>query len=131
MSWCTGMVLNLKYMCTTGYIIKCLQRTNQKTVARAATIFIIGHCNYDGIKKLPNLVEVMKTKEKIGALNQDCETCIQGKFSQSRNKQPDRRATFIFELLHTDLTGPIDLVDINGHIYAITFTDDISSAVFV
>ena len=61
----------------------------------------------------------------------DCEICIQGKFSQSRNKQPDRHATFIFELVHTDLAGPMYPVNINGHRYAITFTDDFSSAVFV
>ena len=58
---------------------------------------ILGHCNYDDIKKLPNVVEGMKIKEKIGTLNKDCEICIQGKFSQTRNKQPDRRAKSIFE----------------------------------
>ena len=73
----------------------------------------------------------MKIKEKIGTLNKNCKICIQGKFSQSKNKQPDRGATFIFELVHSDLPGPIDPVDINGHRYAITFTDDFSSAVFV
>ena len=70
----------------------------------------------------------MKIKEKI---DKDCDICIQGNFSQSRNKQPNRCATFIFELVHTDLAGPIDPVDINGHRYAITFTNDFSSAVFV
>ena len=61
----------------------------------------------------------------------DYEICIQGKFSQSRNKQSDRCATSIFELVHTDLPGPINQVNINGHKYAITFTDAFSSAVFV
>ena len=60
-----------------------------------------------------------------------CEICIHGKFFQGRNKWPDRRATSIFELVHTDLAGPIDPVDINGHRYAITFPDNFSSAVFV
>ena len=41
---------------------------------------ILGHCNYDDIKKLPNVVEGMKIKEKIGTLNKDCEICIQRKF---------------------------------------------------
>ena len=73
----------------------------------------------------------MKIKEKIGTLNQDCEICIQGIFSQGRNKQSDWRATSIFELVQTDLAGPKDPININGHRYAITFTDDFSSAVFV
>ena len=34
-------------------------------------------------------------------------------------------------LVHTDLAGPRKPVDINTHIYAIIFTDDFSSAVFV
>ena len=92
---------------------------------------ILGHCNYDDIRKLPNVVKGMKIKEKIGTLNKNCEICIQGKFSQSRNRQPDRRAASTFELIHTDLAGPIELADINGHRYTLTFTDDFSGAVFV
>ena len=92
---------------------------------------ILGHCNYDDIRKLPNVVNGIKIKEKIGSLNKNCEICIQGKFSQSRNRQPDRRAVSTFELIHTDLAGPIEPADINGHIYAITFTDDFSGVIFV
>ena len=73
----------------------------------------------------------MKIKEKIGTLNKNYEICIQGKFSQSRYRQPDRRASSNFELIHTDLAGPIEPADINGHRYATTFTDDFSGAVFV
>ena len=72
-----------------------------------------------------------KLKKKIGTLNKNCEICIQGKFSQSRNRQPDRRAVSTFELIHTELAGPIEPADINGHRYATTFTDDFSGAIFV
>ena len=92
---------------------------------------ILGHCNNEDIRKLPNVVKGMKIKEKIGTLNKNCEICIQGKFSQSRNRQPDRRAASTFELIHTDLAGPIEPADINEHRYAITFTDDFSDAIFV
>ena len=92
---------------------------------------ILGHCNYDDIKKLPNGVKGRKIKEKIGTQDKDCEICLHGIFSQSRNKKLDRRATFIFELAHPDLVGPRDPIDINGHRYAITFTDHFFSAVFV
>ena len=73
---------------------------------------ILGHCNYDDIRKLPNAVKGMKIKEKIGTLNKNCEICIQGKFSQSRNRQPNRRAASTFKLIHTDLAGPIEPTDI-------------------
>ena len=92
---------------------------------------ILCHCNYDDIRKLPNVVKRMKIKEKIGTLNKNCEIYIQGNFFQSRNKQPDRRAAFTFELIHTDLAGSIESADINGHRYAITFTDGFSGAIFV
>ena len=91
---------------------------------------ILGHCNYDDIRKLPNVVKGMKIKEKIRTLNKNCEICIQGKIFQSRNRQPDRRAAFTFELIHTDLAGPIEPADMNGHRYAITFSDDFSCAIF-
>ena len=46
---------------------------------------ILGHCNYDDIRKLPNVVKGMKIKEKIGTLNKNCEICIQGKvFSEQK-----------------------------------------------
>ena len=92
---------------------------------------ILGHCNYDDIRKLPNVVKGMKIKEKIGTLNKNYEICIQGRFSQSRYRQPDRRAASTFELIHTDLAGPIEPADINRHRYAITFTDEFSGAIFV
>ena len=88
---------------------------------------ILGHCTNDDIRKLPNVVKGMKIKEK----NKNCEIFIQGKFSQSRNRQPDRHAASTFELIHTDLAGPIEPADINGHRYAIMFTDDFSGAIFV
>ena len=50
---------------------------------------ILGHYNYDDIRKLRNVVKGMKIKEKIGTLNKNCEIYIQGKFSQSRNRQLD------------------------------------------
>lgn len=43
----------------------------------------------------------------------------------------ETRATSIFELVHTDLAGPIEPTDIDGHKYALSFTDDFSIAVFV
>lgn len=57
--------------------------------------------------------------------------CTQGKFTQSRNREPDARATAVLQLVHTDLAGPIDPESRDGHWWAVSFTDDYSSAVFV
>ena len=42
------------------------------------------------VLKLENVVEGMKINTK-GKL--ECDTCVQGKMSQYRNREPDRRAT--------------------------------------
>ena len=69
---------------------------------------------------------------KIGTQNKDHKICIQGKFSQNRNQQSNRRLeTSIFEMVHTDFTDPIDPVNINGHRYTITFTDDFFNTLFL
>ena len=73
----------------------------------------------------------MKIKEKIDTLNKNCESSIPGEFSQSKNRQADRRTGSTFKLIHTDLAGPIEPADMNGHRYAITYTDDFSDAIFV
>ena len=91
---------------------------------------ILGHCNYKDIQKLQNVVDGMKIK---GSINkpQHCEVCTKGKFFQTRNKDPDVRAKIPLELVHTDLAGPIHPESKEGYRYAVSFTDDFSSTVFV
>src|SRR4029434_2356254 len=62
--------------------------------------------------------------------NQNCEICTQGKFTQSRNRQADTKATTVLELVHTDLCGPIEPADKDGYRYAIAFSDDYSGMIF-
>ncbi len=92
---------------------------------------ILGHCNYDDIRRLPSVVDGMKFKGKIDKFVLHCDVCTEGKFVQTRNREPDARAKSVLELVHTDLAGPIDPESIDGHKYAMSFTDDYTSAVFV
>ena len=80
--------------------------------------------------KLEKVVEGMSIKGKNDKSNQNCEICTQGKFTQSRNRQADAKATAILELVHTDLCGPIEPADKDGYKYAIAFTDDYSGMIF-
>lgn len=91
---------------------------------------ILGHCNYDDVQRLQSVVEGMKIN---GTTNKPphCDVCTQGKFVQTRNRDPDVRATKPLELVHTDLAGPIHPESKEGYNYALSFTDDFSSAVFV
>lgn len=91
---------------------------------------ILGHCNYDDIQVLQSVVDGMEIK---GSTNKTlhCEACASGKFCQTRNRDSDARAKAPLALVHTDLAGPIHPVSRGGHRYALSFTDDYSSAIFV
>ena len=92
---------------------------------------ILGHCNYDDVLKLQNVVDGMQIKGKMGKPEQECEVCIQGKFAQTRNRDPDTRAKAPLQMVHTDLAGPVPTESTDGYKYVQSFTDDYSSAVFV
>lgn len=92
---------------------------------------ILGHCNYDDVSRLQDVVEGMQIKGKYDKSKLSCEICTQGKFVQSRNREADARAKAALELVHTDLAGPIDPTAKDGFRYALAFTDDYSGTVFV
>ena len=92
---------------------------------------ILGHCNYEDILKLKDVVEGLKISNSSSSKPQDCNVCIEGKMTQSRNRNPDSRASAPLELIYTDLAGPIDPVSREGFRYSIAFTDDYSGAIFV
>lgn len=51
--------------------------------------------------------------------------------SQYRSREADKRATCQLELVHCDLSGPIDPVAREGFRYAISFVDDYSGIIMV
>lgn len=61
----------------------------------------------------------------------DCETCTKGKMTQYRNRNQDKKATNILELIHCDLAGPIDPPAREGFSYAMSFVDDYSGVIMV
>ena len=110
----------LYYLCTNSIVQKCnesLQMWHR----------IMGHCNVNDISKLEQVVLGMSINnhEKF-----DCETCPLAKQLNTRNHEADARATKPFELVHTDLCGPIEPMAKGGFRYAMSFTDDYSSCIF-
>ena len=89
---------------------------------------IMGHCNFKDLMNLESVVNGMKIlcKEKF-----NCETCALGKMPQYRNREADKRATSRLELVHCDLSGPIDPVARDGFRYSISFVDDYTGTVVV
>lgn len=92
---------------------------------------VLGHCNKEDISKLEKVVLGMKIDKQSKSNESTCDTCIQGKFTNTRNREPDKRATNPLELVHTDLIGPISPVAKDGFRFAIAFTDDFSNFSFV
>ncbi|XP_061753964.1 copia protein isoform X1 [Nerophis ophidion] len=92
---------------------------------------ILGHCNYEDVQKLMGVVRGMKIRGSAARPTQLCEICAKGKFTQTRNREPDRKATEPLQLVHTDLAGPMRNPSLEGHKYAQSFTDDYSGAMTV
>ena len=61
----------------------------------------------------------------------ECEICVEGKMTQHRNREPDRRADSILQLVHCDIAGPIDPITKDGFQYVLGFIDDYSSLLMV
>lgn len=98
----------------------------QKTVTKGVMISIHGtkHLIYN-ITKLLNVVKGIRIKVKIGTSNKDYGIFPRVEADNLMNVQHQ------FLNWYTDLPVPIELIDINGCKYAITFTTGFSSAVFV
>ena len=92
---------------------------------------IFAHSNVNDIVKTENCVKGMHISDKSSVRNFQCDECILGKMCQTVERTPDVRASNVLELVHTDLAGPITPTAREGFKYAITFTDDYSSAVTV
>ena len=78
---------------------------------------VFGHCNQNDLLKLPDVVDGMKVTG--GAKIVNCEVCQLGKMCQDFSRTPDARSTVPLEFVHTDLSGKIDPVSIDGHKYTI------------
>ena len=88
----------------------------------------LGHLNYTYMNQL------MK-KEMVDGLNYDvdtqsqkeCEACVLGKMQKKPfPKQSQHRATRPYEIVHSDVCGPMQVESKGGSKYMLTFTDDFS-----
>ena len=82
---------------------------------------IMGHCNFNDLQKLQNVVEGMKI---VDDQQYECAICTQGKMCQSRNRKLDEKPKEPLEFVHCDLAGPIDPVAKDGYKYALSFVHD-------
>ena len=88
----------------------------------------LGHLNYTYMNQL------MK-KEMVDGMNcasgtptqKECEACVLGKMQKKPfPKQRQHRATKPYEIVHSDVCGPMQVESKGGSRYMLTFTDDYS-----
>ena len=77
---------------------------------------IMGHCNFNDLRKLQNVVQGMKIVDDRQC---ECTICTRGKMCQFRNRKPDKKAKEPLEFVHCDLADPIDPVAKEGYKYAL------------
>ncbi len=89
-----------------------------------------GHLGMHNVNKLMNddMVEGMDSV-KDGGKDSVCEGCVMGK--QHRTKYPKGVATEPFELVHSDVCGPLSVNSIGGSRFFVTFIDDYSRYTYV
>ena len=87
-----------------------------------------GHLGMDNISKLinENMVEGMSST-KDGDVSDVCEACVMGK--QHRVPYPKKsfnKATELFETVHSDVCGPMNVKSFGKSQYFVTFIDEYS-----
>ena len=92
---------------------------------------VMDHCNYEDILKLQDVTEGMHIKGAKRRPDKECAVCIEGKFTQTRNRDLTDKVKTPLELVNTDLAGPVNNESIDGFKYMQSFTDVCTGAVFV
>jgi transposase InsO family protein len=82
----------------------------------------LGHLNYASVKHLAQMSNGMDLtgQEEQGL----CKPCSLSKLQRAYTRTPSQRAEGVFELIHSDLVGPITPTGYDGARYYVTFTDD-------
>ncbi|KAL6483448.1 hypothetical protein MHYP_G00083200 [Metynnis hypsauchen] len=91
---------------------------------------IMGHCNYDDILKLQDVTVGMHIKGAKRKPDKECHVCIEGKFTQTRNRNATDKVKAPLELVNTDLAGPVTSGSIDSYRYMQSFTDVCTGVVF-
>ena len=84
----------------------------------------MGHIGVKRMKKLhtDGLLDSLDY-ESLGT----CEPCLMGKMTKMLFSGTMERATYLLEIKHTDVCGPMNIEARDGYRYFLTFTDDLSS----
>ncbi len=85
-----------------------------------------GHLSMSSLAKLVSMVEGISTTATAFIADPLCEPCIKAKMARAPFTSSDAASSSILQVLHMDLSGPIEPPTIGGARYLATFTDDYS-----
>ena len=91
------------------------------------------HLGYENVRKTLSMTKGMKLDfDKVPLeLRRPCYTCEMAKSVRKVSRKPQKRALHAFDVIHTDVVGPINPIGRNGHRWAVIFTDDATRARWV
>jgi len=87
----------------------------------------LGHVNEGTLQAM--FQNDSKIKLESGPLN--CTSCIKGKYARAPFTSSESKSKKIFELVHSDVCGPLEVEGISGYRYFVTFIDDKSRYAFI
>ncbi len=81
----------------------------------------LGHTNFPFLKTFLHRLNISFSDDSNGYI---CDSCQRAKVTKVYNREPQKRAQRPYQLIHTDLVGPIKPIGFSGERYFFTFTDD-------
>ena len=87
----------------------------------------LGHLGYENVlKTASNTTGIELDGMRTQRPDATCRSCILSKSQRTISRKKQTRRSHIFDMVHTDVIGPITPRGYNGDLWAVTFTDDFS-----
>lgn len=91
----------------------------------------LGHLNFNSLKRMRDGAVMGVNFKDNGTKIQNCEICCQGKMCSYPFSSSETKTRNILEVVHSDISGPIETQSIGHARYFITFIDDFTKMVFI
>jgi hypothetical protein len=86
------------------------------------------HLGYENVRKTLSITRGIKLNFDKIPPGRPCYTCETAKSVQKVLRKPQQRALHAFDIIHTDVVGPINPIGRNGHKWAVFYTDNATRA---
>ena len=89
----------------------------------------MGHIHHGALKFFR---ETVTSVPEVSIEHDDiCKGCVLGKFAKASFPRSDTRSKGVFDLVHSDVCGPMPTKSLRGYEYYVTFIDDFSKKTWI